>query len=93
LETIQTYAKDLQDIAIRLVAGKLVAGTVEAEHELLRVGIRPYVVMQGVRHLCESIARDFKGETGLYEKFGPKVALSCTGGGANDEDLCGGVAG
>lgn len=40
-----TYAKNLEHIAIRLVTGKLVASTVETEHELLRVWIRPRVVV------------------------------------------------
>jgi len=44
-EGISTYAKDLQHITVGLIASKLIAGTVEAEHKLFRVGIRLYVVV------------------------------------------------
>lgn len=42
--SVLTYAKDFQDIAVGLVAGKLVASSVEAEHELLRKWSRRRIV-------------------------------------------------
>lgn len=65
-----TYTKNLEHIAIGLIAGKLIARAVEAEHKLLRTRIRLSVVQILVSHdgVLRSAIRIMAPRETIYER-------------------------